>query len=55
MLRKHIQESSYLEAGVEGIVDQVVGPKIMQIEPEVSLLIFKKIIPTCSFLLEFEK
>jgi hypothetical protein len=42
MLRKHIQDSSYLEAGVEGIVDQVVGPKIMPfIEPDVESIIYK--------------
>jgi len=41
-LRKHIQESNYLEAGVEGIVDQVVGPKILPIiQPEVESIIYK--------------
>ena len=42
MLRKYIQESNYLEAGVEGIVDQVVGPKILPlIEPEVESIMYK--------------
>lgn len=42
MLRKHIQESNYLEPGVDGIVDQVVGPKIMtSIEPEVETIMYK--------------
>ena len=35
MLRKHIQDSGFLESGVYNIVDQVVGPKIEQITPEI--------------------
>ena len=35
MLRKHIQDSGFLDSGVYNIVDQVVGPKIEQIFPEV--------------------
>eukprot|EP00095_Tigriopus_kingsejongensis_P001803 maker-scaffold10_size831480-snap-gene-0.16 protein:Tk01803 transcript:maker-scaffold10_size831480-snap-gene-0.16-mRNA-1 annotation:"PREDICTED: uncharacterized protein LOC100872180" len=36
LLRKHIQESNYLDSGVDRIVDQVVNPKILAvIEPQV--------------------
>ncbi|TRY76553.1 hypothetical protein TCAL_02667, partial [Tigriopus californicus] len=44
LLRKHIQESSYLESGMDRIVDQVVNPKILSvIEPQVEGVI-------CNFL-----
>ena len=35
LLRRHIQDSGFLDAGVHNIVDQVVGPKIEQITPEI--------------------
>ena len=42
MLRKHIQDSNYLGSGTQGIVDQVVGPKIMTtIEPEMEAIMYK--------------
>ena len=42
MLRKHIQDSNYLGSGTQGIVDQVVGPKIMTtIEPEMESIMYK--------------
>ena len=34
-LRRHIQEATYMEAGVERIVDQVVNPKVAAIAPNV--------------------
>ena len=40
MLRKHIQDSNFLETGVHNIVDQVVGPKIQQINPEVENILY---------------
>jgi hypothetical protein len=40
MLRKHIQDSGFLETGVHNIVDQVVGPKIQQINPEVENILY---------------
>ena len=40
MLRKHIQDSGFLETGVHNIVDQVVGPKISQINPEVENILY---------------
>ena len=40
MLRKHIQDSGFLETGVHNIVDQVVGPKIQQTNPEVENILY---------------
>ena len=40
MLRKHIQDSAFLDSGVHNIVDQVVGPKIQQINPEVENILY---------------
>ena len=40
MLRKHIQDSGFLDSGVHNIVDQVVGPKIQQINPEVENIMY---------------
>ena len=40
MLRKHIQDSGFLDSGVHNIVDQVVGPKIQQINPEVENILY---------------
>ena len=40
MLRKHIQDSGFLDTGVHNIVDQVVGPKISQINPEVENILY---------------
>ena len=40
MLRKHIQDSGFLDAGVHNIVDQVVVPKIQQSNPEVENIMY---------------
>ena len=36
-----IVSSPYLDVGVQGIVDQVVGPKIQQIQPDVENILYK--------------
>ena len=42
MLRKHILDASFLSAGIEGIVDQAVYPKIMSsIEPKVEEILYE--------------